>query len=187
MELCDRGGRSTTHRNHRGTACLNGHFRGPFVTVLVTVNCDKEKRPRKSRQSQYLRGRQFVKRRGGDSNPRYLAVHIISNDAHSATLPPLRVVRPAGIYRSIRQTQPTHFGPQTRSRTRSGAFSSLLPDAITTPAKPVLKSKLRPVPIAYRSVFRSQQRTRVSRWACEDTRRSQLPGSGPLLPSGRGR
>lgn len=70
MELCDRGGRSTTHRNHRGTACLNGHFRGPFVTVLVTVNCDKEKRPRKSRQSQYLRGRQFVKRREGDSNPR---------------------------------------------------------------------------------------------------------------------
>lgn len=30
-------------------------------------------------------------RRGGDSNPRYLAVHMISNQAHSTTLTPLRV------------------------------------------------------------------------------------------------
>ena len=32
----------------------------------------------------------FYLRRGRDSNPRYLAAHLISNQAHSTTLTPLR-------------------------------------------------------------------------------------------------
>ncbi len=67
----------------------------------------------------------FVRlRRGQDSNLRYLAVHIVSNDAHSTTLPPLHVIfylnnsfvfsqekqlfnsRLGALYRGVRDTLP---------------------------------------------------------------------------------
>jgi hypothetical protein len=61
-----------------------------------TVDCANQNRPRKSLVFKDLRGRCMRRRRGGDSNPRYLAVRRFSRPVHSATLPPLR--RSRGLF-----------------------------------------------------------------------------------------
>ena len=61
----------------------------PPPGVLIPLSATETKKPRGYPWCMVF---QSLWRRGGDSNPRYLAVHLISSQARSTTLTPLQLV-----------------------------------------------------------------------------------------------